>query len=136
MKALIFSTLGFLLFAFTLPQGKQVKETPLQQSVARGKEVYRSDCQHCHGENGEGIEGVFPPLAKADYLKDPRKSIQSIVKGLKGPLTVNGKAYDSEMEPLSQLNDQQIADVMNFIYNNWGNKGRFVQPEEVKGLRK
>ncbi len=111
-------------------------ETPLQKSVNRGKEVYNTHCQLCHGEKGEGIEGVYPPVAKADFIKDWKKSIQSIVNGLKGPLTVNGKAYDSEMEPLPQLSDQQVADVMNFIYNNWGNKGRFVLPEEVKGLRK
>lgn len=110
------------------------KDTPIEQSAKRGKEVYQQNCTLCHGEDGEGIGGVYPPLAKADYLKDPRKSILAIIKGIKGPLKVNGVDYDAEMEAIS-LNDQQVADVMNFLYTNWGNKGRFIKPEEVRALR-
>ena len=80
--------------------------------------------------------GVYPPVAKADYLKDWKKSIQSIIQGQKGPVKINGKDYNSEMENFGTLSDQEVADVMNFMYNNWGNKGKYITPEEVKSLRK
>ncbi|MFN8355479.1 MAG: cytochrome c [Spirosomataceae bacterium] len=111
-------------------------ETPLQKSITRGKSVYVTHCQLCHGHQGEGIEGIYPPVAKADYLKDWKKSIQSIIQGQKGPVKINGKDYNSEMENFGTLSDQEVADVMNFMYNNWGNKGKYITPEEVKSLRK
>lgn len=123
-----------LLAAAILSLSFGTKDTPIEQSAKRGKEVYLQNCALCHGQTGEGIEGVYPPLAKADYLKDPRKSILAVIKGVSGPMKVNGVEYDSEMEALA-LSDQQVADVMNFLYTSWGNKGRYIKPEEVKALR-
>lgn len=93
----------------------------LTKSMARGKEIYNETCIACHLGKGEGLKGTFPPLAKADYLmKTPNKAIASIKFGLKGKILVNGVAYDGMM-PSPNLANDEIADVMNYILNSWGN---------------
>ena len=93
----------------------------LAKSMARGKEIYNETCIACHLGKGEGLKGTFPPLAKADYLvKTPNKAIASIKFGLKGKILVNGVTYDGMM-PSPNLANDEIADVMNYILNSWGN---------------
>ncbi len=108
----------------------------LKASIERGKEVYNLQCTTCHMEKGEGINGVFPPLAKSDYLMaDKNRSIRQILEGASGEMTVNGKTYNGEM-PAIDLTDEQVSDVLNYVRNSWGNKGPVVTPAEVKAQRK
>lgn len=108
---------------------------PLTESIKRGKVVYEANCISCHMAAGEGIEGVFPPLAKSDYLMaDTKRAVKQIIFGIKGEMKVNGVSYNGEM-PANALNDKQVADVMNYIRNNWGNKGKIVTEAEVKLYR-
>ena len=107
----------------------------LQESMKRGKEVYALHCQNCHMENGQGMEGVNPPLAKTTYLKDTKKNIGIILNGQTGEVTVNGKKYNAIMNPMNYLDDKQIADVLNYIRNSWGNKYPIVMPALVKTER-
>lgn len=107
----------------------------LQESMKRGKEVYALYCQSCHMENGEGMEGVNPPVAKTTYLKDVKKNIGYILNGQTGEITVNGKKYNATMNPMNYLDDQQIADVLNYVRNSWGNKYPAVTPAQVKAER-
>jgi nitrite reductase (NO-forming) len=106
----------------------------LQESMKRGKEVYILHCQNCHMENGQGMEGVNPPLAKTTYLKDAKKNIGIILKGQTGEVVVNGKKYNAIMNPMDYLDDQQIADVLNYVRNSWGNKYPYIS--QVKAERK
>ncbi|MEI9917285.1 MAG: cytochrome c [Bacteroidota bacterium] len=107
----------------------------LKASIARGQDVYTSYCITCHMEKGEGIEGVYPPLAKSDYLMaDKKRSVTITLKGLSGEIKVNGTAYNAEMTSFD-LNDQEVSDVLNYIRNSFGNKGDAVKPEDVKALR-
>src|SRR5689334_22703164 len=76
----------------------------LKASIARGKEVYEGNCITCHMNEGEGIEGAFPPLAKSDYLADKNRLIKVVLQGVRGPMKINGKEYDGEM-PGVQLTD-------------------------------
>jgi mono/diheme cytochrome c family protein len=111
-------------------------EFDLKKSILRGKEIYLAQCATCHREAGEGVEGVYPPLAKSDYLMaDNKKSAQGILYGLNGPIKVNSVSYDAEM-PLFDLNDQKLSDLLNYIRNSWGNKGGAVKPEDLKAMRK
>lgn len=106
------------------------------QQADKGKGVYAKVCISCHQANGQGIPGAFPPLAKSDYLnKDVNRAIKGVVKGLSGPITVNGVKYNSAM-PAQALNDQQIADVLTYVYANWGNKKTVVTTAMVKAQRK
>jgi len=109
----------------------------LKASVTRGKDVYTAQCMSCHLEQGEGIESVYPPLAKSDYLMaDKKRSIDQLLHGLTGPIKVKGVAYDGVMNPFEALSDEEISDVLNYIRNSFGNKGAAVTPEEVKASRK
>jgi mono/diheme cytochrome c family protein len=104
----------------------------LEASIARGRDVYNPQCITCHMENGEGVEGVFPPLAKSDYLMaDKKRSIEQTLYGVSGEIKVNGKMYTGDM-PAIELTDVEASDVLNFIRNSWGNKGEAITPEHVK----
>lgn len=115
---------------------QQKQKFDLEASMARGKEIYIAQCMSCHMEQGEGIEGVYPPLAKSDYLMaDKDRSIDNIIRGLSGEIKVNGKTYDMEMSAFD-LSDEEVSDVLNYVRNSWGNKGAAVTPEEVRAVRK
>jgi mono/diheme cytochrome c family protein len=107
----------------------------LKASIERGKEIYTTQCITCHMENGEGMESVFPPLAKSDYLMaDTKRSIQQTLYGMSGEIKVNGITYNGEM-PAFELTDTEASDVLNYIRNSWGNKADPVTPENVKKAR-
>jgi nitrite reductase (NO-forming) len=133
MKYLRF--LAVLAFSIVLFSFTQKDNFDLKASIARGKEVYGSYCITCHMEQGEGIETVYPPLAKSDYLMaDKNRSIVVTLKGLSGEIKVNGHTYNGEMTGFD-MTDQEVSDVLNYIRNSFGNKGEAVKPGEVKALR-
>ncbi len=134
MRGFIVTTV--LMSIVTLMSFQKKQKFDLKASIERGKEVYNAQCITCHMEKGEGIEGVFPPLAKSDYLMaDKNRSIKQILEGASGEMTVNGTVYNGEM-PAIDLTDEQVSDVLNYVRNSWGNKGGAVTPSEVKALRK
>ncbi len=109
----------------------------LPKSIERGKEAYVLYCQNCHMEDGKGQEGLYPPVAKADFLKKPNKVlINVILKGQNGEVTVNGIKYNAEMPAQNYLTDEQIADILNYTKNAWGNKSAIaITPAMVKQIR-
>ena len=113
------------------------KQTPLEKSIADGKIVYKDFCNQCHRPKGKGVGKTFPPLAGSDWLVDKRtESIHAIKYGLNGEIQVNGKTYNGAMTSLG-LSDQEVADVMNYIMNSWGNtQEEMVTLEEVKEVLK
>jgi nitrite reductase (NO-forming) len=103
--------------------------------MERGKQVFLTSCFACHMANGEGLPGIFPPLAASDYLKaDKNRAIRAVARGLSGPITVNGKPYNNMMPP-QQLDDAQIADVLTYVMNSWGNDYGAVTLDDVKRAR-
>ena len=111
-----------------------VKKTVAQQ-VADGKNIYGNTCFACHQAEGQGIPNAFPPLAKSDYLNaNPSRAIDAVLHGLTGEITVNGKKFNSVMTS-QNLTDQEISDVMTYIYNSWGNNKTVITPEMVKTQR-
>ncbi len=98
--------------------------------------MYLAKCITCHMDQGEGIEGIYPPLAKSDYLMtDKKRSIQQLLYGVSGEIKVNGKIYNQEMPGFS-LTDEETSDVLNYVRNSFGNKGDAVTQELVKSSRK
>lgn len=120
---------------FSCNQSPQ-QTTELKESIQRGALVYEDFCMNCHLPKGQGEPGVFPPLANSDYLMKKREeSIKAVKYGLSGEITVNGKIYNSDMAPLG-LDDDEVADVMNYILNSWGNAdGKIVTPAEVSKIQ-
>lgn len=101
----------------------------MEQSLIDGKEIYTDFCVQCHMSNGKGVSGTFPPLANSDYLNNIDNSIRAIKYGLKGPIKVNGKDYNTVMANQG-LDDEEIADVMNYILRSWGNTTKKIITEE------
>jgi nitrite reductase (NO-forming) len=103
--------------------------------MERGKKVFLSSCFACHLQDGQGLPGVFPPLAGSDYLKADRdRAIRIPLKGLQGPIVVNGKPYNTPMPPQS-FTDDQIADVLTYVMNSWGNDYGVVSTADVKRVQ-
>ena len=103
--------------------------------IERGKKVFLTSCFACHLATGEGLPGVFPPLAGSDYLKaDKDRAIKVVIKGLSGPVTVNGKLYNNLMPP-QEYTDEQAADVLTYVMNSWGNSYGNVSATDVKRVR-
>jgi len=100
--------------------------------LTKGKEVY-AKCIACHQENGEGVEGSFPPLANSDYLlADKNRAIKNILNGLEGEITVNGVTYGTAVPMAANvLTDEETVDIMNYILNSWGNEGGTITLEDV-----
>ncbi len=120
----------------TATQSASVGELTVEQQVEAGKALFAGTCSACHQSNGEGLPGVFPPLAKSDYFAaDPQKLPQVILHGLTGPVTVSGKEFDSVMPPMSQLTDDEVANISTYVLNSWGNPGGRVTKEEAAKMR-
>jgi nitrite reductase (NO-forming) len=106
------------------------------QQVAAGGVLFKGTCSTCHQESGQGLPNVFPPLAKSDLLlKEPARAIQIVMNGLTGPVTVNGSTYNSVMPPMSQLNDDEVANILTYVLNTWGNSGPAITAAEVAKVR-
>lgn len=106
--------------------------------VERGEAVYNNKgCAACHQKTGAGAPGQFPPLAGSDWVnvEGPNRLIRIVAHGFAGPVTVNGQAYSGAMPQfLGVLNEKEIADVISYIRNAWGNKGSIVTEEQVKSV--
>jgi nitrite reductase (NO-forming) len=108
----------------------------LDDQVKAGQALFAGTCSVCHQANGAGLPGVFPPLAKSDYLvPDPKRAIGVVLHGLSGKLTVNGSEYNSVMPPMNQLNDDEVANILTYVINSWNNAGGRILTEDVKKLR-
>lgn len=114
---------------------EEVKALSFEEKMKFGKDKYMATCVACHQANGQGIEGAFPPLAKADYLnEDVDRAIDIVLNGKSGEITVNGKKYNSVMTAQA-LSDEDVANVLTYVYNSWGNNKTDVTPEMVKAVR-
>ena len=105
--------------------------------IQKGKAVYLQTCFVCHQPEGQGVPAQIPPLAKSDFLsaKDKDNIIRGVVAGRTGPITVNGKPYNGTMIPLAYLNDEQIANVLTYVCNSWGNTGDAISVQDVAKIR-
>jgi nitrite reductase (NO-forming) len=108
----------------------------LDQQVKAGEQLFAGTCSVCHQANGAGLPGVFPPLAKSDFLAaDVKRAVNVVLKGLSGKVTVNAQEYNSVMPPMNQLTDDEVANILSYVLNSWGNPGGRVTKEEVKAQR-
>ncbi len=99
-----------------------------------GADLYAKKCASCHLGSGTGMENVYPPLAQSDYLKDKEKTIEMVLKGKSGEIEVNGRKYNGVMPALS-LSDEEVAEVLNYVYTNMDNSGSRVSIAEVNAVR-
>lgn len=138
---LLLSLTPVVLFAQTKKpvRPKPANSKPAAVSKAnldRGKEVYQMNCLACHQADGSGVPNLNPPLIKTKWtLGSKSVLIQQVLQGSQGKVEIDGEKYNNAMPPLPHLTDQQIADVLTYVRNSFGNKASLVTPAEVKAIR-
>lgn len=126
----IILTVSIGLFSFNLQQPN------LKASMERGKKVYNETCAVCHLQDGKGLQGLNPPLIKTKQVAGAKPQLINIIlKGLEEELTIDGETYYNPMPAQPNLTDQQIADVLTYVRNSFGNKYSLVTAAEVKAAR-
>ena len=109
---------------------------PMKTPGAAGGTLYQTYCMGCHQAEGQGMPGTFPPLAKSDYLMtDKSRAIETVLNGLNGPIQVNGQNYNGAMPPMGHLKDEEIANILSYVRNSWGNEGNPVSAADVAAVR-
>lgn len=110
---------------------------PAAATARTGEQVFTQVCVSCHQATGQGIAGVYPPLAGSDWIaKSNETLIKIVLHGLMGEIEVNGTKYNNVMTPWGgSLNDEEVANVLTYVRTSWGNTGDAVTAEEVKTVR-
>lgn len=112
-----------------------IADLSFEEKMEKGKAVYAQSCMACHQATGAGIPNAFPPLAESDYLNaDVHRAIEVVKFGLTGEIEVNGNIYNSAM-PQQNISDEDVAAVLTYVYNNWGNNKTEVTTEMVKEIK-
>ena len=122
--------------ADTAVHDAEVASGAIDEVMARGEALFLANCAACHQPTGQGLPGAFPPLAQSDYLLGNRQEVMTAALfGLSGPITVNGQDYNGVLPSAGFLTDQELADVLTYVFASWGNTGSAVSAEEVAVLR-
>jgi mono/diheme cytochrome c family protein len=115
---------------------KPAVKTDLTARMLSGKTVYNKSCLSCHQVDGAGVQRLNPPLINTDYvLGDKKRLINIVLNGFNEEVEINGEYYNNAMPPHNFLNDQEIADVLTFVRNSFGNKATPVEISEVTAIR-
>jgi mono/diheme cytochrome c family protein len=136
MKILIVVSTVVLTSLISLQQ--KAPQPNLKASMERGKQVYDVTCITCHQADGLGVQRMNPPLVKTKWILGDKKALANIVlKGLQGgEIEIDGDSFHNPMPPQEALlSDLQIADVLTYVRNSFGNKASAVSPADVKAAR-
>lgn len=122
-----------VLAAFVITILTLISVRSCQTPVSRGEEQYLSKCANCHGSKGEGLKQLYPPLNDPLILEQYAAQMACIVAyGIKDTLIINGIEYNQPMEPIADINSIQMANLLNFLLNEWGKKDTIVSPDDVE----
>ncbi|ULQ57218.1 cytochrome c [Flavihumibacter rivuli] len=134
----LFLTLGALMLVIVAGSSFMPQQQPsLKASITRGKEVYTTYCLACHQADGTGVPNLNPPLAKTSWVNgDKKRLINVLLKGLDEEIEINGEVYSNPMPSHAHLKDQEVADVLTYVRNSFGNKASLITPAEVAAVRK
>ena len=137
-QVLTLTSILFLLSALLMSQTKPASsnQNKLGASIERGKKVYTERCLTCHQADGGGVQNMNPPLTKTKWvLGDKTQLIQIVLKGLSTGVEIDGDSYHNVMASHADLSNLQIADVLTYVRNSFGNKAKAVTEDEVKTVR-
>lgn len=128
--------LSVFLFSAGWLISQRPQKGPAPAIMAMGKKVYTERCMTCHQVDGVGAQNMIPPLTKTEYvLGNKSRLIQILLNGMTGDITVNGEIYSGEMPSHKSLTDAEMAAVLTYIRNSFGNKASVVSKIEVQKLR-
>ncbi|QNL21643.1 cytochrome c [Hyphobacterium sp. CCMP332] len=121
-----------LIIAISIPSCQDQKEIKFRKYMSIGKQIYIQRCQHCHGEKGQGLGKLYPPLDSSDYLVENRDLLACIIRnGQVGKIEVNGVVYNQVMPANPDLLEDDIAQISTYILNAWSNEAGLFEKEEV-----
>ena len=130
MKLKIIAGIVSLLFLLIV-SCQSDEQMEFNRYYSSGSLIYQNHCQNCHGTNGEGLQGLIPSLKDSVYLRSNKSTLACLVKyGLKKNVTILKRSYDSEMPP-NDLAPIQIANVLTYITNSFGNNMGTINSDEV-----
>lgn len=108
----------------------------LTGDMAKGQKLYQQHCLACHMDNGKGVPGMNPPVAGTDWVTgDKERLINVILKGMSEPTEINGETYQNAMASFDYLKDDEIALILSYIRNSFGNEASKISGEEVAAAR-
>jgi mono/diheme cytochrome c family protein len=111
--------------------------TASEDRLSRGAQLYQQHCALCHRPDGQGVEDLYPPLAGTNWVTGSKdRLINVLLRGLSEPIEVNGKTYEEAMAPYAHLSDEELAAILSFIRQSWGNEAGAVLPAEVREERR
>lgn len=109
------------------------EQNKFQKYLIQGSDLYKLNCASCHQKDGQGLKKLIPPLANSDFLKaNQAESIKLIRNGATKSITVNGIAYTPTMPPHPNLTNLEIAEIITYVNNSWGNEFGFVDGKKVE----
>src|SRR4051812_28177579 len=142
LKKVFLSIAAFMIVIALLAQAKPkpkpaAKPAPSKATaMANGAKVFKKSCMACHQADAGGVPNLNPPLIKTPFvLGDKKRLIAIVIKGKTEPVEIDGETYTNPMPAQVQLTDQQIADVLSYVRNNFGNKASMVTLAEVRQVR-
>lgn len=134
-----FNPVVYQRYTSTNQLAKLVPFDPAKEKFNKGLAVYnRPTCAPCHQPTGQGTPGLFPPLAGSEWVlaKDPTRIIHIVLDGVQGAMQVKGQTFNNAMPPWRPtLNDEEIADVLTYVRQGWGNDAPPVDPKQVAKIR-
>jgi mono/diheme cytochrome c family protein len=132
MKKIIVYSLFLLSIAAIVNSCQNADEIEMAKYLSNGKDIYEARCQNCHGKNGEGLGELAPPLTDTVFLKTNKQQLACYIKnGANQPMLINGKSYQEKMPAFKDLHDIDIAQVIVYVTNSFGNKQGMYKYEKV-----
>lgn len=110
-----------------------------ERKIESGKKTFSAKCASCHQSNGQGLPNMFPPLAGSEWVtSDPGLITNIILKGLKGKIEVKGEIWGTvptQQMAAVDINDREIANVVTYVRQAWGNSASEVTEQQVSEFR-
>ena len=132
MHRIILTSLLLLTMSVIIYSCQNAAEKELMSYTTNGGDIYKVKCQNCHGEKGEGLAALAPPLTDSTFLKVNKSLLACIVKkGTNKPMVINGKSYEGKMPAFPEMEDIDLAQVIVYITNSFGNKQGMYSYKQV-----
>ncbi|GAB3786121.1 hypothetical protein GCM10028818_48980 [Spirosoma horti] len=123
--------IGILFVIITILSCQTDEEIKRQRYITEGILVFKNNCANCHQDKGQGVASLYPPIAGSDYLVNKNKVICLIRYGQQDRIVVNGKAYNRPMPAQPQLSDLEVAELITYMYNEWGGETKLTNVKAV-----
>lgn len=133
MKLAFITGIGLLFIMAMVASCQSEEQVEFNRYYSGGSVLYLAHCQNCHGEKGEGLQALIPPLTDSVFLKQNRSSLACYLKnGLKGKLSIAGREFEGEMPAAADLSPIEVAKVLTYVTNSFGNKAGVINLQQVQ----